>query len=317
MPVLRQIRERFERERPLDGVIDGLLPARHDGDGEPRAHADGRRRRRRALRVEPALHAGRRPPPRWSTATALRSSRSTARTTTPTTRHIQTAVERRPADHDGRRRRRRRAFSTASGPTCSRACPRRHRGDDDRRDPAEGARGRGQARLSDRRRERRLHQALLRQPLRHRPVDLDGVIRATNALIAGCGSSSSATAGAARASRCGRRATAPTSSSARSILCARSRRVMDGFEVMPSVEAAEVGDVFISVTGDRDAIDGRDVRRHEVRRDHRQLGSLRRRDQQGRPRRDHRGEVRGAAVRRGSPHRRTGERSSCSPTAGS
>ena len=32
--------------------------------------------------------------------------------------------------------------------------------------------------------------------------------------------------------------------------------LMDGFEVMPGVEAAKVGDVFISVTGNRDAIAG-------------------------------------------------------------
>jgi adenosylhomocysteinase len=32
--------------------------------------------------------------------------------------------------------------------------------------------------------------------------------------------------------------------------------LMDGFEVMPGVEAASVGDVFISVTGNRDAIAG-------------------------------------------------------------
>ena len=32
--------------------------------------------------------------------------------------------------------------------------------------------------------------------------------------------------------------------------------LMDGYEVMPAVEAAKVGDVFISVTGDRDAISG-------------------------------------------------------------
>jgi adenosylhomocysteinase len=32
--------------------------------------------------------------------------------------------------------------------------------------------------------------------------------------------------------------------------------LMDGFEVMPAVEAAKVGDVFISVTGNRDAISG-------------------------------------------------------------
>ena len=36
------------------------LPARDDRDGEPHAHAEGGRRRRRALRVEPALDAGRR-----------------------------------------------------------------------------------------------------------------------------------------------------------------------------------------------------------------------------------------------------------------
>ena len=32
--------------------------------------------------------------------------------------------------------------------------------------------------------------------------------------------------------------------------------LMDGFEVMPAVEAAKVGEIFISVTGDRDAIAG-------------------------------------------------------------
>jgi adenosylhomocysteinase len=32
--------------------------------------------------------------------------------------------------------------------------------------------------------------------------------------------------------------------------------LMDGFEVMPGVEAARVGDVFISVTGNRDAVSG-------------------------------------------------------------
>ena len=60
MPVLASIRERFEREKPLDGIQLGRLPARHDRDREPRPHADRRRRRRRAVRVQPALHAGRR-----------------------------------------------------------------------------------------------------------------------------------------------------------------------------------------------------------------------------------------------------------------
>ena len=48
---------------------------------------------------------------------------------------------------------------------------RRHRGDDHRGHPPAGARARGQARLSDHRRQRRQDEALLRQPLRHRAVD--------------------------------------------------------------------------------------------------------------------------------------------------
>ena len=48
------------RERPLDGLAVGRLPARHRGDGEPRARAGRRRRRGGAVRGQPALHAGRR-----------------------------------------------------------------------------------------------------------------------------------------------------------------------------------------------------------------------------------------------------------------
>ena len=85
-------------------------------------------------------------------------------------RHINTAVDTHPQHHHGRRRRRdlgpaRRAPRAALGDL------RGHRGDDHRRDPAQGARGRGQARLPDRRRQRGRHQALLRQPLRDRAVD--------------------------------------------------------------------------------------------------------------------------------------------------
>ena len=44
MPVLRLIRERFERERPLGRPADRRLPPRHDRDGEPDADPQGRRR---------------------------------------------------------------------------------------------------------------------------------------------------------------------------------------------------------------------------------------------------------------------------------
>jgi adenosylhomocysteinase len=86
---------------------------------------------------------------------------------------------------------------------------------------------------------------------------LDGVIRATNVLIAGlrvvvigygwCGKGV-----AMRAKGHGAHVIVCEVDPLRAL-----EAVMDGFEVMPGVDAAKVGDVFISVTGDRDAIDGR------------------------------------------------------------
>ena len=57
---------------------------------------------------------------------------------------------------------------------------------------------------------------------------------------------------------------------------------MEGFEVMPALEAAARGDVFITVTGARDVLGARALRAHEGRRRARQRRPLRRRD---RPRR--------------------------------
>jgi len=37
--------------------------------------------------------------------------------------------------------------------------------------------------------------------------------------------------------------------------------VMDGFRVMPMDEAAELGDIFVTVTGDIDIITGRHIRK--------------------------------------------------------
>jgi adenosylhomocysteinase len=83
---------------------------------------------------------------------------------------------------------------------------------------------------------------------------LDGVIRATNVLIAGlrvvvigygwCGKGV-----AMRAKGHGAHVIVCEVDPLRAL-----EALMDGFEVMPSVEAARVGDVFISVTGNRDAI---------------------------------------------------------------
>jgi adenosylhomocysteinase len=85
---------------------------------------------------------------------------------------------------------------------------------------------------------------------------LDGIIRATNVLIAGlrlvvigygmCGK------GVAMRGK---------GHGAHVIVCEVDplralEALMDGFEVMPGIEAAKVGDVFVSVTGNRDAISG-------------------------------------------------------------
>jgi adenosylhomocysteinase len=85
---------------------------------------------------------------------------------------------------------------------------------------------------------------------------LDGVIRATNVLIAGL------RVVVIGYGWCGRGvAMRAKGHGAHVIVCEIDplralEALMDGFEVMPAVEAAKVGDVFISVTGNRDAIAG-------------------------------------------------------------
>ena len=93
--------------------------------------------------------------------------------------------------------------------------------------------------------------------------------------------------------------------------------LMDGFEVMPGVEAAKVGDVFISVTGNRDAIAGEMFDGDEVGRDRLQLRPLRRRGQQGASSRRSRPRSSRPVPSSRATGPRTGGRSSCSPTAGS
>jgi adenosylhomocysteinase len=85
---------------------------------------------------------------------------------------------------------------------------------------------------------------------------LDGVIRATNVLIAGL------RVVVIGYGWCGRGvAMRAKGHGAHVIVCEVDplralEALMDGYEVMPGVEAARVGDVFISVTGNRDAIAG-------------------------------------------------------------
>ena len=76
---------------------------------------------------------------------------------------------------------------------------------------------------------------------------------------------------------------------------------MEGFEVMPALAAAERGDVFVTVTGNRDVLSRDALRAHEGRRAARQRGPLRRRDRpRGAARRCRRRAARGAPARRRS-----------------
>ena len=313
MPVLASIRERFAAEKPLEGIQLGLLPARHHRDGQPGPHADRGRRRRRALRLQPALDPGRRRR-RAGRRLRRRGLRDQGRGQRDLLRAHQRGLRQAPADHDGRRRRRgRRAARRAHRP--ARRGHRRHRGDDHRRDPPAGDGGRGHARAS------RSSPSTTRTPSTSSTTataPASARSTASSAPPTSCSpasaSSWSATAGAARASRC-----APRAMGAHVIVTEVDplqalEAVMDGFEVMPG-EAAREGDIFITVTGDMHVLDGAHFERHEGRRDRRQLRPLQRRDRHPGAARD--GHV--ASARRARSSRSTtsatAARSTCSARA--
>ena len=127
---------------------------------------------------------------------------------------------------------------------------RQHRGDDHGRHPAEehGA-GRG-AQVPHYRRERRLDQAHVRQPLRHR-AEHDGrhapghqhARAGCRFVVAGYGWCGKGVA--MRAKGLGAHVIVTEVDPLRAL-----EAVMDGFEVMEMAQAAKTGDIFITVTGD-------------------------------------------------------------------
>ncbi len=59
--------------------------------------------------------------------------------------------------------------------------------------------------------------------------------------------------------------------------------VMDGFRVMPMEEAAPIGDIFITATGDMHVLDDAPLRQDEARRGAGEFRPLQRRNQHPRP----------------------------------
>ena len=253
MPVLRSIRERFAAERPLDGrAVAACLHVTAETANLVRALVAGGRRGR-ALRRQPARRPRTTSRRRWPSRRRPRSTPRAARTPapTPTTSRALVAAGPHITLDDGadlvavaaRRRARSRSTALLGG----------DRGDDDRACcalRALEAEGRLPARSSPS--TRRAPSARFNDRYGTGQSVLDGILRATNILLAGRSRRRARLRlDRAAASRCG-----PAAPGAPVIVCevdpmrALEAR-MEGFEVMPALEAAERGDVFITVTGSR------------------------------------------------------------------
>ena len=146
---------------------------------------------------------------------------------------------------------------------------------------------------------------------------IDGILRATNILLAGKIivvvrlRLVRARASPSRARGLGARVIVTEVNPVRAL-----EAVMEGFEVMPLMDAAPQGDIFITVTGDLNVIDRHHMAEHEGRRDHGQQRPLQRRDQHPGPRR---AGTAGAAAKCATSSRSsscpTGARSTCWPMA--
>ena len=168
-----------------------------------------------------------------------------------------------------------------SAPRAARRRDRGHRGDDHRRDPAEGARADGKLGFP----VVAVNEAKTKHLFDNRygtgQSTVDGVIRATNVLLAGrtfvvagygwCGRGV-----AMRAKGMGAHVVVTEVDPMKAI-----EAVMDGFMVMPMEKAAEIGDIFITATGDKNVITKAHME-HARRRDHGQHGPFQRRDRAAR-----------------------------------
>ena len=128
---------------------------------------------------------------------------------------------------------------------------------------------------------------------------LDGIIRATNILLAGktvvvCGYGWCGRGIAMRAHGHGAQVIVTEVQPIKAL-----EAMLDGYRVMPIAEAAKEGDIFITATGDPQRDRKPRLRADEVRRDHGELGPLRLRDQPRGAGRDDGGAPGAAPLRRG------------------
>ena len=254
MPVLRAIRDRFAREKPLEGIrvsaclhvtteTANLVHTLQAGGADVVL-----------MRIQPALDAGRCRRLAGVRTMKFRSTPSRAKTTTPiTTTSLPRSITSRTSPWmtaptwSARSHKNRRDLLDDDH--------RRHRRNDHRRDsPARDGQGR-RARIPGHRRQRQQDQAPVRQPLRHGQSTLDGIIRATNILLAGrtvvvAGYGWCSRGIASRAQGMGANVIVTEIDPLRAL-----EAVMDGFRVMPMVEAAPIGDIFITATGDINVLD--------------------------------------------------------------
>ena len=168
MPVLRMIRERFQEEKPLDGIQARRLRAHNDRDGQSRARAERRGGGCVLIASNPLSHAGRRGGFAGDALRGIPVFAIKGESTETYVRHVRIALDHKPnlIIDDGSD-----VVATMfkERPELIPEHHRHDRRDDDRHLALKAMCASRRAELPVHRRQRRADQAFLRQPLRHRP----------------------------------------------------------------------------------------------------------------------------------------------------
>ena len=308
MPVLRAIRARFAKEQPLKGAAHRGLPARHHRDREPRAHAQGRRRRgaRCAARI-PLSHPGRRRRLAGRATTASRRFAIKGEDHKTYYSHIVSCIEARPhiTMDDG-------CDLVTVLHTKTPGLParrdRRHRGDHDRRHPPARDGGGQGARYP----VIAINDADTKHLFDNRygtgQSTMDGILRCTNMLIAG------STVVIAGYGWCGRGVAMRAKGMGATVLVTEIDPVraleaaMDGFQVVVDGRGGAARRPVRHRDRQQVGAAPRALRGHEGRRDRREQRPLQRRDRHPGARAHVDEQAHGAPVRRGVPAPTGGKR---------